>query len=53
MTSLTGWVLDHKRVVVAVWVVITIAAFAAVSNEGARFLSFAISVALSFIASAP
>jgi putative drug exporter of the RND superfamily len=34
MTSLTGWVLDHKRLVVAFWVVITIAAFAAVSPAG-------------------
>ena len=30
MTGLTGWVLDHKRLVVGLWVAITIGAFAAV-----------------------
>jgi RND superfamily putative drug exporter len=30
MTALTGWVLDHKRLVLGLWLVVTIAAFAAV-----------------------
>ena len=34
MTALTGWVLDHKRLVVGFWVAVTIAAFAAIGPAG-------------------
>src|SRR5688572_16264192 len=34
MAALTRWVLDHKRVVVASWVFVTIAAFAAIGPAG-------------------
>jgi RND superfamily putative drug exporter len=34
MTSLTRWVLDHKRLVVGLWLAITIAAFAAIQPAG-------------------
>ena len=32
--ALTGWVLDHKRLVVGFWVAVTIAAFAAIGPAG-------------------
>ena len=34
MTSLTRWVLDHKRLVVAFWLAVTIGAFAAIQPAG-------------------
>ena len=34
MTSLTRWVLDHKRLVLGFWVVLTIAGFAAIKPAG-------------------
>ena len=34
MDALTGWVLDHKRLVLGLWVAVTIAAFAAVGPAG-------------------
>jgi RND superfamily putative drug exporter len=34
MTALTGWVLDHKRVVLGFWLAVTVAAFAAIGPAG-------------------
>jgi putative drug exporter of the RND superfamily len=34
MTALTRWVLDHKRLVLGFWIVVTIAAFAAIQPAG-------------------
>ena len=34
MTTLTGWVLDHKRLVLGFWLAVTIAAFAAIGPAG-------------------
>ncbi|MDQ3548481.1 MAG: MMPL family transporter [Chloroflexota bacterium] len=34
MNALTHWVLDHKRIVLGLWLVITIAAFAAIQPAG-------------------
>jgi RND superfamily putative drug exporter len=34
MATLTGWVLAHKRLVVGVWLVVTLAAFAAIGPAG-------------------
>ena len=34
MAGLTRWVLDHKRLVVAFWLVVTVAAFAAIGPAG-------------------
>ncbi|MGH2451162.1 MAG: MMPL family transporter [Candidatus Limnocylindria bacterium] len=34
MTAITRWVLDHKRLVVGFWLVVTIAAFAAIQPAG-------------------
>ena len=34
MNSLTRFVLDHKRLVLGVWLVVTIAAFAAIGPAG-------------------
>ena len=34
MAALTGWVLSHKRLVLGFWLVVTIAAFAAIGPAG-------------------
>ena len=34
MTPLTQWVLTHKRLVVGFWILVTIAAFAAIRPAG-------------------
>ena len=34
MTALTSWVLGHKRLVVGVWIAVTVGAFAAIGPAG-------------------
>ena len=34
MTTVTNWVLDHKRLVVGLWIAITVGAFAAIGPAG-------------------
>ena len=34
MTALTSWVLNHRRLVVGVWIAVTVGAFAAIGPAG-------------------